>query len=72
MARHRVGPEYIDAALALYPMPRLCTPQDVASAVLFLASSEAGYVNAMTLMVDGGATVYMPSTRSDGGRTGAG
>ena len=66
------APEYIDAALALYPMPRLCTPQDVASAVLFLASEDAAYINAATLMVDGGATVYMPSTRSGGGRTGAG
>lgn len=60
------APEYIDAALALYPMPRLCTPHDVASAVLFLASEEAAYINATTLMVDGGATVYMPSTRSSG------
>jgi NAD(P)-dependent dehydrogenase (short-subunit alcohol dehydrogenase family) len=58
--------EYIDAALALYPMPRLCTPEDVAGAVLFLASDEAAYINAATLMVDGGATVYMPSTRSAG------
>ncbi|HZT08298.1 MAG TPA: SDR family oxidoreductase [Chloroflexota bacterium] len=56
-------PEYIDAALALYPMPRLCTPQDVAGAVLFLASDEAAYINATTLMVDGGATVYMPSAQ---------
>jgi 3-oxoacyl-[acyl-carrier protein] reductase len=44
-------------------MPRLCTPDDVAHAVVFLASDEAAYVNAATLMVDGGATVYMASTR---------
>jgi len=56
-------PEYVDAALPLYPMPRLCAPEDVANAVLFLASDEAAYINATTLMVDGGATVYMPSTR---------
>jgi NAD(P)-dependent dehydrogenase (short-subunit alcohol dehydrogenase family) len=56
-------PEYVDAALVLYPMPRLCAPEDVANAVLFLASDEAAYINATTLMVDGGATVYMPSTR---------
>ena len=55
--------EYIEASLALYPMPRLCTPDDVAHAVVFLASDEAAYVNAATLMVDGGATVYMASTR---------
>jgi NAD(P)-dependent dehydrogenase (short-subunit alcohol dehydrogenase family) len=52
-------PEYLDDALALYPMPRLCTPEDVARAVLFLASDESAYVNAATLMVDGGATAVM-------------
>jgi NAD(P)-dependent dehydrogenase (short-subunit alcohol dehydrogenase family) len=57
-------PEYIETSLALYPMPRLCTPEDVAKAVLFLASDDAAYINAMTLMVDGGATVYMPSRSS--------
>jgi NAD(P)-dependent dehydrogenase (short-subunit alcohol dehydrogenase family) len=56
--------EYLDAALVLYPMPRLCAPEDVANAVLFLASDEAAYVNAATLMVDGGATVYMSSARN--------
>src|SRR4051795_11617075 len=55
--------EYIGASLALYPMPRLCAPEDVANAVLFLASDEAAYINAATLMVDGGATVYMASTK---------
>jgi 3(or 17)beta-hydroxysteroid dehydrogenase len=50
-------------------MPSLCTPEDVANAVLFLASDEAAYVNAATLMVDGGATVYMPSAQfADGGK----
>jgi NAD(P)-dependent dehydrogenase (short-subunit alcohol dehydrogenase family) len=45
-------------------MPRLCGPEDVANVVLFLASDDAAYVNAATLMVDGGATVYLPSARS--------
>lgn len=60
-------PEYLEASLALYPMPRLCAPEDVANAVLFLASDEAAYINAATLMVDGGATVYMANTRVVGG-----
>jgi len=63
-------PEYIEASLALYPMPRLCTPEDVANAVVFLASDEAAYINAATLMVDGGATVYMASTKHAGGAKG--
>jgi NAD(P)-dependent dehydrogenase (short-subunit alcohol dehydrogenase family) len=53
-------------------MPRLCTPEDVANAVLFLASDEAAYINAATLMVDGGATVYMASTKFARGGNGGG
>ena len=55
--------EQIEAALVRYPMPRLCAPEDVANAVLFLASDEAAFINGTTLMVDGGATVYMPSAQ---------
>jgi NAD(P)-dependent dehydrogenase (short-subunit alcohol dehydrogenase family) len=61
LKHHYTTPERIEASQALYPMPRLCTPEDVAKAVVFLASDEASFVNAATLMVDGGATVYMPS-----------
>ena len=46
-------------------MPRLCVPDDVANAVLFLASAEAGFVNGETLMVEGGASIYLPSTRGE-------
>lgn len=61
--------EYIKTSLQNYPMPRLCAPEDVANAVVFLASDEAAYINAATLMVDGGATVYMSSAQlGSGGR----
>jgi 3-oxoacyl-[acyl-carrier protein] reductase len=36
------------------PAGRLGTPQDVAPAVLFLASEEAGYITGQCLTVDGG------------------
>lgn len=36
------------------PMPRLGRPEDVASAVTFLASDEATYITGINLMVDGG------------------
>jgi NAD(P)-dependent dehydrogenase (short-subunit alcohol dehydrogenase family) len=62
-------PEYIEAAVALYPMPRLCAPEDVANVALFLASDEAAYINATTVMVDGGASVYVPSSQSARGGT---
>jgi NAD(P)-dependent dehydrogenase (short-subunit alcohol dehydrogenase family) len=62
-AVNNASKEYIEASLRNYPMPRLCAPEDVAKAVLFLASDDAAYVNAATLMVDGGATFYMSSAR---------
>ena len=64
-------PEQTEASYRIYPMPRLCVPEDVANAVLFLASDEAAYVNGTTLMVEGGATVYMPSTSFAGGGKGS-
>lgn len=38
----------------MIPMRRLGRPEDVANAVLFLASSRCGYVNGVDLLVDGG------------------
>ena len=58
-----VAPEKLELASRSYPMPRLCEPEDVANAVVFLASDEAAFVNGATLMVDGGASMYMPSSQ---------
>lgn len=41
---------------ALVPMGRMGTAWDIAHAVLFLASDEAGYITATQLVVDGGVT----------------
>jgi NAD(P)-dependent dehydrogenase (short-subunit alcohol dehydrogenase family) len=65
-AVNNASEEYVELSLRNYPMPRLCTPDDVAKAVIFLASDDASYVNAETLMVDGGATTYMASARFHG------
>ncbi|MDY0012572.1 MAG: SDR family oxidoreductase [Rhodocyclaceae bacterium] len=46
-----------DAIAARFPVPRVGTTEDVASAVLFLASPEASYITGTTLLVDGGATM---------------
>ncbi|WP_110971227.1 SDR family oxidoreductase [Pseudomonas huaxiensis] len=39
------------------PLGRLGEPADIAAAMLFLASDNAGYVTGQTLIVDGGATL---------------
>ncbi len=46
-----------EAYLAQIPVGRFGTPEEVANAVLFLASREAGYITGQTLHVNGG--MYM-------------
>jgi meso-butanediol dehydrogenase/(S,S)-butanediol dehydrogenase/diacetyl reductase len=42
------------AFLELYPLRRLGTPDEIARAVLFLASEAAGWITGVSLIVDGG------------------
>lgn len=49
-----VDPVVMERAVRRTPWPRLGRPEDVAAAVLFLASSEASFVTGAQLMVDGG------------------
>lgn len=43
-----------DYDLSQYPIARLATPEDIAQAVLFLASPMSNYITGQTLNVDGG------------------
>ncbi|MFE6821054.1 SDR family NAD(P)-dependent oxidoreductase [Streptomyces sp. NPDC057690] len=50
----RQGPVDVDAVAVTMPMKRAGTPEDVAHAVAYLASPEAGYVTGQTFSVNGG------------------
>jgi 3-oxoacyl-[acyl-carrier protein] reductase len=47
----------IDRVLETIPLRRLCDPEDIASAAVYLASAEASYVTGIVLPVDGGRLV---------------
>jgi NAD(P)-dependent dehydrogenase (short-subunit alcohol dehydrogenase family) len=49
-------PAYIGAMLERIPLHRLATPEEVAAAVCYLASSEAAAITGQTIVLDGGLT----------------
>lgn len=54
----REGPIDVEAAAAHMPMKRAGQPDDIAYAVAYLASDEAGYVTGQTLSVNGGRYLF--------------
>lgn len=52
-----VNPKLAESLKRAIPWGRLGTPEDVAPAVVFLASDEAGYITGQTLSVSGGLTM---------------
>ena len=57
MTANQSSPEGIAAFNAKLPLSRTGTPDDIAGAVLFLASPLAAYVTGQSLLVDGGLTL---------------
>jgi NAD(P)-dependent dehydrogenase (short-subunit alcohol dehydrogenase family) len=55
-AQKGTDPAYMAAVLARIPLHRLATADEVAAAVCWLASAEAGSVTGQTLVMDGGLT----------------
>ncbi|WP_136618665.1 MULTISPECIES: SDR family NAD(P)-dependent oxidoreductase [Mesorhizobium] len=54
--RIKEQPEVLDTLRKWYPLGRIAEPEEIASAIIFLASSEASFVNGASLVVDGGLT----------------
>jgi NAD(P)-dependent dehydrogenase (short-subunit alcohol dehydrogenase family) len=54
MAQEPGGPEYLETVKKGHPMGRLGEPEEVANAILFLASDEASFITGAILPVDGG------------------
>jgi 3-oxoacyl-[acyl-carrier protein] reductase len=49
--------EFREFALGLGRVDRLGEPEDIAAAVAFLMSDDAGWITAQVISVDGGSTV---------------
>lgn len=60
--KHLAGPEQRAAAAATIPLGRLGRPEDVAYAMLYLASDQASFITGQTIVVDGGLSVVTPSS----------
>jgi len=53
---NNIDPQKKEYLASLHPQGRLGKPEEIAKAVLFLASDDASFINGTTLLVDGGYT----------------
>jgi NAD(P)-dependent dehydrogenase (short-subunit alcohol dehydrogenase family) len=55
-AERRADPQLLQQTLSRIPLGRVAQPEDIAQAVLFLASDEASFMTGSELVIDGGFT----------------
>jgi NAD(P)-dependent dehydrogenase (short-subunit alcohol dehydrogenase family) len=54
----RANPEWVQGYLPKIPMNRFGTPEEVAAAVAFLASTDSGFITGHQLVIDGGQLTF--------------
>ena len=59
-------PRYAPGDEAQHAVGRVGTPQDIAAAVLFLCSDQAGFITGQEIVVDGGMTKRMIYSGDEG------
>lgn len=64
------NPELAPQYLKMIPLGRFGQPEDVAKAVLFLASDDASYVTGQTIVIDGGQTLGIPGDLGEAAEAG--
>ena len=57
LAELYAAPGVMDSVTRIIPVRRMGLPEDIAAAVAFFASPDAGFVNGQSLIVDGGQTI---------------
>jgi NAD(P)-dependent dehydrogenase (short-subunit alcohol dehydrogenase family) len=63
--RLKSDPKLLERLTKWYPLARIGAPDDVANAVLFLASDEASWITGTCLTVDGGLLAGNVGMRAD-------
>jgi len=61
--------EAAEAIAKTYPLRRIGTPEDIASAVVFFASRQADWITGQVLNVGGGNRMSLPPQENPGGRS---
>jgi len=58
MLTDQLAPDVLQGLVDQVPLGRMATPEEIAPAVVFLASSHAGYITGATLNISGGWLMY--------------